>query len=175
MMQFKENKNLVILFRLCIFAAFFTGLMYFVKFVSAPASSSAEKAIAGLVGFFYAYLVFTVVSFVFSILCFKTTSKVSSVVRTIFLGAISIVLFLNISLIRVMSAAIQVESGNYDNYDQLIKLNEKAEKMADNTAAYGTTFLLSFASVLVMLILAITSVVALVKTLKGKAGTGNAT
>lgn len=164
-MQSKENKILVIIFRMCIFAAFFTGLMYFVKFVSPPDNGSKVKAFTAVSSFFYAYMVFSLVSFVLSIVCFKTTSLVSSVVRTISLAVTSIVLFLNISFIRLMNSAIQAESGDYD---QLMELNNKMEKVM-NDPAIAEKSLLSFASIFVMLVLAITSVVALVKILKGKA------
>ena len=162
-MQLKNNKILVIIFRICILAAFFTGLMYFIKFVNVPDNGSREKAFAALSSFFYAYMVFTVVSFVLSIVCFKTTSIVSSVVRTISLAVTSIVLFLNMSFIGLMNKTLQVQSGDYS---QLMELSKKAENLSNST---GIIFLLSFASVFVMLVLFITSVVTLIKTLKGNA------
>ena len=164
-MKLKENKVLVIIFRICIFAAFFTGLMYFVKFVNVPGSGSREKYFAALSSFFYAYMVFTLVSCVLSIVCFKTTSTVSSVVRTISLAVTSIVLLMNRSLISLMNKVFQAQSNNYDNYDELMELQSKVENLTDPT---GAIFFLSFASVFVMLILAITSVAALVKALKAK-------
>lgn len=167
-MQAKENKTLVIIFRICIFAAFFTGLMYFLKFVSLGSAKTEEQAVRvinGFCSFFYAYTVFTLVSLVLSIVCFKTTSTVSSVVRTISLAVTSIILLMNISFIRLMNNFSQVRTGDYE---QLMKLNSEMKKVM-NDPSVAEKSLLSFASVLVMLILAITSVVALVKTLKGKA------
>lgn len=173
-MQFKENKTLIIIFRICIFAAFFAGVMYVAKFfgglISADSSSfSREEAfqtMSSSFGFFYAYLVFALVSFILSIVCFKTTSTVSSVIRTISLALTSIVLFLNMSYIKLFSDAIKVTVS--DNYDQLMKLNSEAEKIMSDPAVLEKLFL-SFGSVFVMLVLVITSVVALVKALKGKA------
>lgn len=172
-MQFKENRTLVIIFRICIFAAFFTGMMYFAKFVSFTGSRSKEQAIQALSSFcrfFHAYMVFTVLSFVLSIVCFKTTSMASTVVRTISLAVTSIVLFLNMSLVGLFKNAIQAESGDYA---QLMELNNKLDKMTNDPTIMDKA-LLSFASVLVMLVLAITSVVALVKDLKRKAKSADA-
>lgn len=162
-MQSKENKNLVIIFRICIFAAFITGLMYVFTFVNAPKGSEKEQAVQVLSGFFYAYMVFTLVSLVLSIICFKTTSTVSSVIRTISLAATSIILLMNMSFIGILRDAVRATSGDYD---RLEKLNRDMEKLMKDPAVAGKS-LLSFASILVMLILAITSVVALVKALKG--------
>lgn len=167
-MQSKENKTLVIIFRICIFAALFTGLMYFVNFVSFGSAKTEEQAVRvinGFCGFFYAYMVFSLVSLVLSIVCFKTTSMVSSVIRTISLAVTSIILLMNISFIRFMNDFTRAESGDYD---RLAKLNRDAEKVINDPATGGKS-LLSFATVFVMLILAITSVVALVKALKGNA------
>ena len=164
-MQLKNNKILAIVFRICIYVAFFTGLMYFVKFVNAPDSGSREKAFAAVSSFFYAYMVFTVVSFVLSIVCFKTTSTISSVVRTVSLAVISIILLMNRSFISLMNKALQAQSGNFGSYDELMELSNKAANLTNST---GIIFLLSFAGVFVMLVLGITSVVALVKTLKAK-------
>lgn len=167
-MQSKENKNLVIIFRICIFAAFFTGLMYFVNFVSFGSVKTEEQAVRvinGFCGLFYAYMVFSLVSLVLSIVCFKTTSTVSSVIRTISLAVTSIILLMNISFIRFMNDFTRAESGDYD---RLAKLNRDAEKVMNDPAVAGKS-LLSFATVFVMLILTITSVVALVRALKGKA------
>lgn len=164
-MQSKENKTLVIIFRICIFAAFFTGLMYVFTFVNAPKGSEKEQAVQVLSGFFYAYMVFTLVSLVLSIVCFKTTSTVSSVIRTISLAATSIILLMNMSFIRIFGDAVRATSGDYD---RLEKLNRDMEKLMNDPAVAGKS-VLSFATVFVMLILAITSVVALVKALKGKA------
>lgn len=168
-MQSKENKTLVIIFRICIFAAFFTGLMYFVNFVSFGSVKTEEQAVRvinGFCGFFYAYMVFSLVSLVLSIVCFKTTSTVSSVIRTISLAVTSIILLMNISFIRFMNDFTRAESGDYD---RLAKLNRDMEKVINDPAVAAGKSLLSFATVFVMLILAITSVVALVKALKGKA------
>lgn len=165
-MQLKNNKVLVILFRICIFVAFFTGLMYVVTFITGPNSGSREKSLAALSNFFYAYMVFTVVSFVLSIVCFKTTSAIASVIRTLSLLGTSIVLLMNSSFIRLLNKALQAQSGNFGSMDELMELNKKVGNL---TNASGVAFLLSFASVFMMLVLSITSLVALIKTLKGKA------
>lgn len=165
-MQLKNNKVLVIIFRICIFVAFFTGLMYVVTFVTGPDSGSREKSLAALSSFFYAYMAFTVVSFVLSIVCFKTTSAISSVIRTLSLLGTSIVLIMNSSFIGLLNKASQVQSGDLGSFDELMELNEKVENLSNST---GVAFLLSFVGIFVMLVLSITSVVALIKTLKGKA------
>ena len=106
-MQTKNNKILVSIFRICIFVAFFAGMVYLVKFFGGPDSGPRAKGFAALSSFFYAYMVFTVISFLLSIICFKTTSAVSSVVRTIVLAVTSVILLMNSSFIGLMNKALQ--------------------------------------------------------------------
>lgn len=69
------------------------------------------------------------------------------------------------SFINLLNKAIQAEPGDYA---QLMDLNNAVEKLASDPAVMDKA-LLSFAGVFVVLVLSITSLAALIKTLKGKA------
>lgn len=166
--KMKEKNGLIgTIFRFLVIAAFILGVVYLIQFIRIGLSDSDidTDEIQALCGSFsksyYLYLILTLASFVLSIVCFKKTGPVVSVFRTICLGISSILIILPIKVVNVLHAISNFDLDDLDEYDEYydeVKILSNEDELAK--------ILLPLIATVILLILAITSVVNLVKNKK---------
>lgn len=160
-----ENKKSakVIVFRAILIAAFIVGLLYVIKFITLGVNEDIDedeflKQCGRWANTYYLYLVLSVAGFVMSIICFKSTGKAVSVIRTIFLAASSVILLLPIKAMGVFKKASGID---FDDMDEVYDMYREVNRLNDDEAI--TTIAISLCVIVIFFVLFITSIVALVK------------
>lgn len=161
-----ENKKSpkVIVFRVILMAAFVIGLIYVIQFISLGVKSEDIdqdeflKLCGRWANTYYLYLIVTVISLIMSIVCFQSTGKVVSVIRTFFIAVSTALLLWPIKAMNVFKKAAGID---FDDWDEVSDMYREVNRLNDEEAV--TSMAVSLCVVVIFFILFITSVVALVK------------
>ena len=170
------NRKLNTVFRILVFATFFAALfasVVFLIFGFRVADSSfsmnsmyygnseeAGMVIQSSIGYFI-MTGLAVVSFIFSIICFKCTSAVASIFRTIFIGIMALLDIISISAVITAYQMMRYLSGDTDLYSSLMN-----NTMLNNSSTFEEKYMMAiifmFVTAAVFFVLSITSIVSLV-------------
>lgn len=158
-----KNKTIPMIYRIFMALTFLCGcvmMFWFVRFsvFALNDASFEDEGVAATIGnfayFFFGFLVMTAVAFVLSIICFKAAKPAASVCRTVFTAAAGIVC---LPSIKIMHVLIDIKKFYVDN-----ELNLDYVTSVDAESEIPMMFL-PIISFIIMLVLFITSMVALAK------------
>lgn len=161
-----ENKKSlkVVFFRIILIAAFILGVAYILKFVQFSLGiddmddEEVLEMCAGWANTYYMYLVAAAASLIMSIVCFSSTGKVVSVIRTFFIAVSTALLFWPMKIMNIFKETSGVD---LDDLDEVREMNDKIQGITDDEAI--ASLAVSMIVVAVFFILSITSIVALFK------------
>lgn len=161
-----ENKNSlkVVVFRVILIAAFILGVAYVLKFVQFSLSiddlddEEVLEMCAGWANTYYMYLAAAAAGLIMSIVCFNSTGKVVSVIRTLFIAVSTALLFWPMKIMNIFKEASGVD---LDDWDEVRAMSDKIQGITDDEAI--ASLAISMLVVAVFFILSITSIVALFK------------
>lgn len=156
------------IFRISVLAAFLTGLFYFLCFCysSGLAEKNAGdeafmKSVALYSSVYWIYLVCTVLAFVMNFICFNYSGKVVSVIRTFFLALSLIGVSLPVKVMSFFSKACRIDYDDTDEVDEILDTFGNIDVILGEEQLMF--IICSFAVILFLFVLAVTSVAALVK------------
>ncbi|MDO4317085.1 MAG: hypothetical protein Q4C48_02650 [Lachnospiraceae bacterium] len=165
----KKNDWKVTLFRAILIITFLIGLFYVIQFISLGIKSESMdedeflKSCGRWANTYYLYLLTAVLSLVFSIVCFHSTGKVVSVIRTFFLFAGTLLLLWATKTMNIFKKASGVD---FDDSSEVLDMYREVNRINDDEAMMSVA--ISLCVIVIFFVLFITSVFTLVKRAKNK-------